>query len=644
MHMRLFTNSNLKKYLLTLAVLTLSLVFLPSSYALAADDTTSVTPTADTTASNNNDQTAAVGDSTVSSQSSELPASPASPAPADQTPSVAATDTTPTPDATPATTTSDTGTTPAPVVVPTEGCVNPNTTTTQPSGQQDASASSGGGAADVNATTNSGINNNICSSATSGDASVTNNGSAGNATSGDAQSIANIINILQSVTGLSGGNLATFIQNVYGDQFGDIHIDPATLNYLLGGGCSLCSGGGSINSTNNGQINNDIYLGANSGNAGVSNNGIAGNATSGNATALLNLVNIINSAIAANNSFVGVINIYGNLNGDILFPPDLLNSLFGPGSSGGSGSGPPDPSNTNINVNNDQSINNNVILDASSGSAKVADNHHAGDATTGDASTSLKIFNLTGSQVIGKNALLVFVNVLGKWVGMIMNAPAGATSAALGSGISDTGCLCSGGLDANINNNDQINNNIYLSATSGDATVTGNRRAGNATSGNATASANIVNIISSQLSFSDWFGILFINVFGTWNGSFGIDTAAGNTPDTSGSTGGSSSDGPSTPVPQVAQATTGGGHVVYGASTTGSSAGQTDDNQSNGGVLGTYTGPKTPSEQIASSLLGNILTAAIGGLCCFALLGLVGRRQKGQRQIQMLPNVIQPSL
>lgn len=629
MHMRLFRAYNLKRYLLALAFMALSLVFLPSSYALATDDTVAPTAVADTSATNNNDQTAVAGDSTVNNQSTE----PQTPAPTDL-PVVA--DTTPVADVSPETAASDTPTAPDAVVAPTPGCVNPNTTTTQPSGGQDANASNPDGSADVNATTNNtSINNNTCSSATSGDASVTNNGSAGNATSGDAASIATIINILQSITGLSGGNLATFIQNVYGDQFGDIHIDPATLNYLLGSGCSLCSGGGSININNNTQINNDIYLGASSGNAYVSNNGSAGNATTGNAATLLNLVNIINSVIAANNSFVGVINIYGNLNGDILFPPDLLNGLFG--SNTPSSLGPYNPSDNNINLSNNQSINNNVVLDATTGNATVTDNHHAGNATTGNASTSLTILNLTGNQIIGKNALLVFVNVLGKWVGMILNAPAGATSAALGSDISGSGCLCGGGLDANTNNDAQINNNVHLSSKSGNATVTNNRRAGNATTGNATASANIVNIISSQLSFSDWFGILFINVFGTWNGSFGLDTAAGNSPEVAPPAGGSSDS--SAPSPQVFQFTPSAHTVVYTSST--SSNGQSDDNQSDNGVLGASTGPSTPAGRVASSLPGNILTAAIGGLCCFALLGLLQRRQKN-RQMQMATKIIQP--
>jgi hypothetical protein len=598
-----------------------AVVFMPSSAVFAEETAGTVDSAADTTATNNNDQSATAGDATNTPATDPTPPAPTS----DTTPT--STDTTGP--------TSDTSTQPPATDASTEGCVNPNSSGAQPTGSQGSSSG-------VTDSTNSSINNNICSQANSGDASVTDNGHAGDATSGDAQSIATILNILQSITGLSGGNLATFIQNVYGDQFGDIYIDPATLDYLLNGGCSLCSNGGNGSINNNGQINNDIYLGANSGNADVSNNGSAGNATTGDATTLLNLVNIINSVIAANDSFIGIINIYGNLNGDILFPPDLLNTLFGSnGSSGGGGS----PGNVDLDVNNNQNINNNVVLDATSGNATVSDNHHAGSATTGDASTNLTILNLTGNQVIGKNAILVFVNVLGKWVGMILNAPEGATSAALGNG-SGSGCLCGGDLDATINNNAEINNNIHLSSQSGDASVIGNHHAGDATSGNATASANIVNIISSQLSFSDWFGILFINVFGTWTGSFGIDTEAGNTVDQPTSNAGGNSGGAG-PIVEAAIFTspTVNKKKVYYSSTNTAAGDQDSSDDSNKPVLGAFIGSGSGGAAAgAGSLSTGAIVAGLGSLCCFALLGMVERRSKAKNNSQMaIPSVVQPS-
>ncbi len=82
----------------------------------------------------------------------------------------------------------------------------------------------------------------------------------------------------------------------------------------------------------------------------------------------------------------------------------------------------------------------------------------------------------------------------------------------------------------NNNTNEQINNNITTNARSGDASVTSNTKGGNATSGNANTAVNLLNVEGSNLAFSGWFGILFINVFGTWNGNFGFSPDAANAP------------------------------------------------------------------------------------------------------------------
>jgi hypothetical protein len=87
--------------------------------------------------------------------------------------------------------------------------------------------------------------------------------------------------------------------------------------------------------------------------------------------------------------------------------------------------------------------------------------------------------------------------------------------------------------------NGTITNNVNATAASGNATVSDNTSAGNATSGNATVASDIANIFASTLKIAHTFGILFINVFGSWTGSVGINTAAGNpAPSTSGGSGG----------------------------------------------------------------------------------------------------------
>ncbi len=372
---------------------------------------------------------------------------------------------------------------------------------------------------------NANISNAINETGQSGNATIDSNTLAGNATSGNVLDIANVVNLLQS----SATGMSTFVANINGDVAGNILLDPSTI--IQPGIDSSNSNQTSsnttnqLNSTNNNSINNNVNLNANSGNASVTNNSSAGNATSGNAAAVADIVNLIDSEISSGQSFLGVININGNLDGNILLPPNFVNTLL----ASNAASDPVNTTNGNTsttinNVNND-TINNAVTNTTNTGTAAVSNNTSAGNATSGNATNQLTILNLTGSQIIGSNDLLVFVNVLGTWVGVIMNAPAGTTAAELGGGITNNSTNSTNNTTtANITNNNTINNNINDNASTGNANVSNNTSGGNATSGNASASANLLNLIDSQLSVSNWFGILFINVFGTWNGSLAEET------------------------------------------------------------------------------------------------------------------------
>lgn len=372
---------------------------------------------------------------------------------------------------------------------------------------------------------NASISNTLESLAKTGEALVSGNTLAGSALSGDATAIANLVNLLQSSWGIASGGLLTFLSNITGDVVGDLLFDPEAIpaNTSIERTTDV-----DVNVTQNGSITNDVDLDAISGNATVSENTKAGDATSGNAYAMANIVNAINTAIASDTSFLGMINIFGNLNGDILLPQNLLNALL---ASNGSTT-LDQTTNLDVDATSTQSIANNVTATAGSGNATVDNNTKAGSATTGDAETNVTLLNLTGRQIIGERALLVFVNVLGSWIGMIMDAPQGTNSAALGGGISQNQTKLTSTTDASldIDETNRIVNNVDVNAQSGDATVTTNTEAGNATSGNAKAGVNIANIIESDLALTDWFGILFINVLGSWNGSFGVNTEAGTLP------------------------------------------------------------------------------------------------------------------
>ena len=392
-------------------------------------------------------------------------------------------------------------------------------------------------------TTTLGMNNNIYSSALSGQTFVIGNTTGGSATSGDAQSIVNLANLLQSTSNVFGPDTATFIANINGDVNGDFMFDPSALIANTGPNSSNTANNNlQINTNNanttNAQINNTLDVGAASGDATVANNTTGGDATSGDAHAVANLMNIINSVVSSGKSFVGVVNINGNLNGDILLPQGLIDQLI-------SSSGPTSTNNVNTNVTDNSKttnttnagIANNINSTAETGDASVSGNTTGGSATSGQAGTNVTLLNLTGSNVVGKNNLLVFVNVLGHWVGLIVNAPTGSTAASLGGGITSSGPNSQNGVNTNITDNSNttntanlgITNNLNIHAQSGDASVTGNTTGGNATSGDANTAVNILNIAGSNLNLSDWFGVLFINVFGNWTGSFGVNTSAGDT-------------------------------------------------------------------------------------------------------------------
>lgn len=393
-----------------------------------------------------------------------------------------------------------------------------------------------------NNTTNATVNNQLTATAQTGNALVLSNTTAGSARSGNAEDVANIMNMLQSSSNAVSGDMVTFVANIDGDVNGDLLLDPSALGTVQpASDGNVGNNDLTINSEVNATMNNTIDLTAESGDATVANNTKAGDAESGTARTIANVVNMIQSAVTSGKSFLGVININGNLNGDILLPPDFIDQLIaantptvdiiadtGPSSNNAitnnNGS-----SNTQVNNTNNQGITNNINLSAESGQANVHNNTSAGNAKSGSAKTVITAFNLTGSHVIGSNALLVFVNVSGEWVGLIVNAPAGATAAALGGGLSKNAQHDQSNNNTNIDseNNLAIHNDIKLASRSGDANVRDNTEAGNATSGDASSSLNLMNIQNSVISLSDWFGILFINVFGTWHGSFGINTSAG---------------------------------------------------------------------------------------------------------------------
>jgi hypothetical protein len=417
--------------------------------------------------------------------------------------------------------------------------------------------------------------NTLQSGAASGNVGANSNTQVGSAATGAASVVANLINLLASAWSWSNGNLSFFMQNICGDQLGstttcnnNVNLNPTSTasgsGGTLGGTATTSSTGPNstntagtsntsglnVNAQSTGSITNNVNLAAASGNASANSNTSAGNVSSGPASAEINILNLINSMITSGNSFFGILNIFGNLNGDVLFPSGFLNGLLTSGSTptssaGASNTGPGSNNQASIsnagqatvNNTNNEGISNNLGLNADSGTASASSNTSTGNVGTGSSNTTESLFNLANSSIFGNNAVLVIVNVLGHWIGKIMNLPGGNTESAL---LTDNATVGSNQTGPNSKNNTAVNNtsnaninqqsdgtitnNVNVNALSGDASAKDNTAVGNVTSGKTNAVASVANIFNSVLNVSHWFGVLVINVFGNWVGSVGTGT------------------------------------------------------------------------------------------------------------------------
>ncbi len=229
-------------------------------------------------------------------------------------------------------------------------------------------------------------------------------------------------NILNS--NIIGSNWTQLIINVFGNWIGDL-IFPgkaAMINFLQqeSSGCGGCGATNIVNS-NEGEIENEVYTQANTG-----ENQAAGNASiirTGGANVKTNLLNIANTNLYNQNWFFVGINNFGSWKGNIFsLPPGLdisgdSNGIqvynLGPEDVGNQSSG------NSLNIVNDNtgSIKNSIVVNVSTG--KNTANSDGGSAVinTGNANVLTNLVNILNSNITGNNWLLGMINIFGSWEG-----------------------------------------------------------------------------------------------------------------------------------------------------------------------------------------------------------------------------------
>lgn len=487
---------------------------------------------------------------------------------------------------------------------------------------------SGGGASVVNSTNGNGSNSSATvqdsissSTAQSNSATIvnsmnqvattgqnTNNSNTGGSTTintGNANNSGQIVNMVN--TNAAAVNVSEF--NITDNHMGDFILNFADNCTISCGGNTYnalnnANGSGSTNSAivdsqnstatfqnNNAGIINDMTLVANTGDNSIDRNTSSNAAiTTGNANVSAGISTFANNNLAGNVYF-GTVNIFGSLNGDIVFPEGFVPATNANQTTNISNSNNGDGSTNQASLlssndytlsqSNDLNLINNINIIAETGSNET-DRNTGGinNVETGDANLFAQVVNIANNNILSGDIFLVIVNEAGNWIGRILGAPEGANFAASdGVGVSANGngeinVANNGNGEGSLNsasvnqstesfteqsNNANIINNVNLVANTGKNSTSRNTGGENSIeTGDANVILNIVNFVNNNIASNSRLFVVLVNVFGSWNGDFvspgqtkeadnssgtgGVDIPSGNQPSNSSSASSSSND------------------------------------------------------------------------------------------------------
>lgn len=453
------------------------------------------------------------------------------------------------------------------------------TPTPTPSGIQTSNTGNGAGSSNTSSITSSettntaqtssaDVSNNLKSSSQTGQNNTSYN--VGNSTI--QTSAANTSGEIVSGINTNLANVSVSEFNVMGNQNGNLVLDFSK-NCVLSctaSSSSTNSGNGS-GSNNNSSIQNTLQNNSFQGNTATVGNNLILSADSGHNNSSYNTggdsaiktgdANVSGSALTlANNNLagqviLGVVNIFGNLAGDIVLPDNLVlpgctNFCSGTtavtnASNGADSSNSASVKNTsdnNLSQTNNVDITNNLNLSSTTGNNQTSENT-SGDSNiqTGTSNIVSKVLNISNLNISSGDIWLVLVNNAGQWVGQILGAPADAIAAVSSGGISispdgsisvgnsqnGTGSQNNSSVNQSDssqisqNNNTKLVNNINLSASTGGNVADYNTGGNSAiTTGDANVLLNLINLVNNNVAVKGRLIITVVNVFGSWMGNF----------------------------------------------------------------------------------------------------------------------------
>lgn len=573
------------------------------------------------------------------------------------------------------------------------------------------------------------VDNLINSFSSSGANTASDNTGNASITTGDASMLATIFNLAN--TNIFGTDAINILyQDIYGAYNGNINLAGANSFNLPAGRQGLPQGSaGNLSSENNttgfnsdnlsevigtltvdilnnntGDLINNLDLEAISGNNTASDNTGNSYIETGDADVIANLINFLNTNVFTNEFYLGVINVYGSWNGNLVLPEynegnssyanlaaSATNEFTGSSSSNDSTTSLTDA--TTIENNNFGTVNNNFNATAETGGNSASDNTLNGTIRTGSANAEGNLANFTNTNVVSDSPWwLILVNNLGTWIPILVPSYSGSTQLVLdlddlGSGdnysgtevplyagneftgsSSDNSALASQTNETNIaNNNDgSITNNVDTLALTGGNEANRNTGHGTVITGDANIWINALNFLNTNI-IAPSFMLTVINIFGNWTGDIlnagdepsapsenNSQPAQGGTAgqpsdnssnSSSGSTSGSSG-GSSNPSNTTSNPPPSGSSQQGGVKTQLSYIGNTSYDGGSGQILSFFAASENPADEQTSNqanTLTNSLQAWMIALALIPLLLAVSYWQRKRLLNLLQKNYINPS-
>ncbi|MFH0892725.1 MAG: hypothetical protein V1867_08215 [Candidatus Falkowbacteria bacterium] len=300
------------------------------------------------------------------------------------------------------------------------------------------------------------------------------------------------------------------------------------------GACDVIDCYVTINNDNSASTDNNIVIDANTGDNIIATSTGEGRIETGDIEIVNDLVNIANLNVAGNDWFFAVVNIFGELKGDIILP--------GPGNAASTSA---DEAATTTEViaqtpeleaesagiilaNTDAAdLLNNIDINASTGDNTT---EGGGEITTGEAVVESHVFNLINYSVTGNAWKFARVNIFGNWDGFITGLPAGYDYLEDEYGITIYNDILSdpefysayAQMIVGNTNLASTTNNIEINASTGNNSIL-HSDGGSIATGDINIQNSLLNFINANFTGNSW-EFSMVNVFGDWQGNlaFGL--------------------------------------------------------------------------------------------------------------------------